>query len=104
MIPVVIVLAITLPLGAPPETVQAYQTGCDRAVAASCTNLGRLYFHGDGVSRDLVKARALYEKACTANDAMGCNNLAAMLIATGTTGPDADRARTLWAKACEQGA
>lgn len=45
------------------------------AIAASQYNLGLRYENGQGVQKDLVKARACYEKAAQLNNPHACNNL-----------------------------
>jgi len=37
---------------------------CDAGIAHCCENLARSYGRGDGVAKDLDKARALRQKAC----------------------------------------
>ncbi|MFO0594340.1 MAG: tetratricopeptide repeat protein [Myxococcaceae bacterium] len=88
----------TEPAGAPADTLT---DGCQKGVAAACTNLGLKYATGNGVARDLVKAKALYEKACDGHDAVGCNNLSNLLAGDPTTLP---RALELLASACSLGA
>ncbi len=66
--------------------------------------LGDRYRRGDGVPKDLAKARALYEPAADAGAVVACRELGKMLE-RGQGGPkDPDRARELYERAAELGA
>lgn len=55
-----------------------YQSACNGGEAGACFNLGHMYAHGEGVTKDLVKAAEFYSKACDSGDAGGCANLGFM--------------------------
>jgi TPR repeat protein len=42
---------------------------------SGCNNLGALYAQGNGVPRDLERARDLYGEACAGGEEYGCTNL-----------------------------
>ena len=46
--------------------------------ASGCSNLGVMYFSGDGVLQDKSKALALFSKACDLKDEHGCENYAVL--------------------------
>lgn len=39
---------------------------CNKHVDASCSILGAMYYHGDGLNQDKVKAAEIFSKACDA--------------------------------------
>ncbi|MBS5828736.1 MAG: SEL1-like repeat protein [Campylobacter concisus] len=41
-----------------------------------CAELGKAYYYGNGVTKDINKAIQLYEKACDGEEMFGCCNLA----------------------------
>ncbi len=41
-----------------------FEKACDLNNGGGCSNLGVLYYNGDGVKQDSKKATALFEKAC----------------------------------------
>ena len=44
--------------------------------AAGCSHLATAYANGEGgLSKDLVRAVALFQKACDAGDSFGCKEL-----------------------------
>lgn len=81
--------------------VEAYGRACDRS-KKYCFNLGATYQQGL-VTKDLPRARELFEVACEAGSSDGCNNLGDMLN-RGQGGPkDKARAKQLFQKACDDG-
>jgi hypothetical protein len=48
---------------------------CDGGEQLGCSNLGTLYFDGDGVPKDEARAADLFERSCAAGNAFGCANL-----------------------------
>jgi TPR repeat protein len=66
-------------------------------------NLGFLYDHGLGVTKDYTQARQWYEKSAAAGNPMAIANLG-LYYANGWGGPkDAAQARNLWEKAAAAG-
>ena len=51
------------------------QQACAGGDASACYNLGWMYDDGEGVTKDLSRAAALYEQSCTGGYARGCFNL-----------------------------
>jgi hypothetical protein len=49
-----------------------YEKACTNGQMGSCTSLGYLYWHGQGVAQDDPRAFALFTKACDGNDGAGC--------------------------------
>src|SRR5690242_2299869 len=47
---------------------------CDASDLMSCNNLGAMYETATGVSQDLERALALYERACDGGAKAGCFN------------------------------
>ena len=43
---------------------QAMENACDNNVAEACEELGYLHQHGQGVEKDIVKAKEYYVRAC----------------------------------------
>ena len=54
---------------------QRFQQGCDGGIAQSCFELATLYEAGQGVTRNMERAVALYRQACSAGDARGCGKV-----------------------------
>jgi TPR repeat protein len=53
----------------------AFVVACERGHARGCTGLGLAYHRGNGVTKDLVKAREYYTRACAKKSGAACNNL-----------------------------
>jgi uncharacterized protein len=58
---------------------ELYEKTCP-AVTLACTNLGALYQHGSGVTKDPRRARALYRQACDAGEPIACENHGEMSV------------------------
>jgi hypothetical protein len=101
----------------PAVAAQYSQRACDRlrrdrvdlerllAAAAldGCKDLARMYAHGEGVPRDLVRAAELFSKTCSVLDPEGCYE-AGLLYRRGEGVPiDAARAIALFKTACQVG-
>jgi len=54
------------------QVASACTTACDQGDAESCTKLGYLTYHGDGVAKDRNAALKLFERACKAGSEKGC--------------------------------
>lgn len=72
------------PAPAPPPSKPAFdpseaQRQCDAGAAAQCYALGNRYQFGDGVAKDVVRARSLFVAACERGSARGCTSLGIML-------------------------
>src|SRR5258708_691034 len=64
----------------------AFRGACDKGWAQSCSDLGAQYENGTGVTKDAMRAVALYQRACDGNSFEGCTNLGAMYTnGTGVT-------------------
>lgn len=63
------------------KALKYYTKGCEAKEDSedkfsSCTQLGLMYFFGQGVEKNLKKAVELYEKACDGKNSNGCLGLA----------------------------
>ena len=77
--------------------------GCRWGSAGSCNEMSFLYFSGQGVEKDPVKAREYAYKACNWEDAAGCSNYG-YYLQTGAGGPvDKAGAYLYLDKACKAG-
>src|SRR5262245_14820843 len=87
------------------KAAELFEKAASAGHARAALNLGILYFRGQGVTRDLVQARAWLEKAVAANDdpqalyALG----RAISESAGQAGADAVRAADLFRRAAEKG-
>jgi|GEM_PF-4626191 len=61
------------------EALPLFQSECDINVAIACTFLGQMYYDGNGVSRNKLRAHELFTLACNNNEGIACHNLAASL-------------------------
>ncbi len=52
-----------------------FEKACDLNNGRGCSNLGALYYNGDGVKQDSKKAVALFEKACKLGYKKACEML-----------------------------
>ena len=79
------------------------QKGCDGGDARGCSNLGRIYRDGNGVSKDDARALTLFQKGCDGGVMKSCSDLGVLYdLGTGVT-QDYTRARTLYESACDEG-
>jgi TPR repeat protein len=49
-----------------------FAKGCDKNNSLSCSNLGELYRRGDGVEKNIDKAKTLFNKSCDLGYQQGC--------------------------------
>jgi TPR repeat protein len=82
------------------KAAQWYFMGCELNEGQACTNLGRLYEKGRGLTQENSRARQLYEKGCKLNDSEGCNNLGQFIENVDKTRQRFLKVHTLYAKAC----
>ncbi|GAA9921179.1 hypothetical protein VN0841_04130 [Helicobacter pylori] len=52
-----------------------FEKACDLNNGGGCSNLGVLYYNGDGVKQDSKKAAALFKKACKLGNQLACEML-----------------------------
>jgi TPR repeat protein len=57
------------------EAVPQMQKACERGDLEGCSDLGRAYVLGIGVTRDEARALALFRKACDGGNLSGCDRL-----------------------------
>jgi TPR repeat protein len=99
MIFVAVIVAVSMSLFE--SDLEKYTKACDSNEGVGCSNLGILYYHGDGVKQDYFQAKTYVEKACGLNDGRGCSNLG-MLYAEGKgVKQDYFQAKTYFEKACD---
>ncbi len=79
------------------------QEPCNRGDGASCFMLGSLYYGGQGVSRDLEHAAALFQQSCTAGFTRGCGQLGESYLFGEGVPKDIARARQILENACNAG-
>lgn len=78
----------------PPDRARAatlYQRACEGGVLEACNNLANLYLGGDGVTRDIGRAIALYDRVCAAGGhERACGNAQSLrALRDGGSAPDA---------------
>jgi len=86
------------------ERIAAREPLADSGDADSIAWLGDRYRLGEGVDRDLARARALYERGVAGNSVDACRELGRMCEEGLGGEPDSSRARELYELAAEQGA
>jgi TPR repeat protein len=57
---------------------EVYTRACAEGYLAACGGIGDTYFQGEGVAKDQVRARAIWEDACSRGHGMSCSNLGVM--------------------------
>ncbi len=67
----VIILFFTINLFAD-DKIQKYTELCDQGKSSYCLELGKFYFIGDGVEKDLLKSKKIFRDACKSRIAKGC--------------------------------
>jgi TPR repeat protein len=82
---------------------ELYLRACDRGHHQSCTDLGLMYYNGQGVTKDLNRAADLYKRACDAGGAPACTNLGWMYARGEGVPKDTSRAADLFKRACDAG-
>lgn len=73
---------------------------CGNGETQSCYRLAQLYGRGEGVTRDPIRAAALFDRVCTAGEMSGCLDLALLVDAGDGTTRDPARATALLKQAC----
>ncbi len=86
---------------APAVTPAASTETCQTSPAAACTDRGMMYFNGQGVTQDLVKAVEFFRQACDRKDALGCFDLGVAYDYGAGVPQSRDDARTFFRKACD---
>ena len=83
---------------------ELYTEACDGGDKQACLNLGIMYFTGDGVEQDKIKAKELFTKTCKSRFAKGCFRLA-IIYNQGCDGVKQDKlkAKLLFGKSCNIG-
>ncbi len=82
---------------------KACADGSHNGSSNGCLNLGILYYTGNGVEKDKIKARKLFAKACKSNSSKGCLNLGLIYNRGDGVKQDQLKAKYLFYKACEAG-
>ncbi|HIA02338.1 MAG TPA: PEGA domain-containing protein, partial [Myxococcales bacterium] len=57
------------------KALTAFTKACNDGHLQGCVELGRLHYHGAGVSEDFSKATRLFKQACDGGSMGGCKNL-----------------------------
>ncbi len=95
----ILYMGISVSLGA--EEVEDSQKACDTGMAVACQNFGDLYYKGQKVKQDHIKAANYYGKACDGGYFGGCSALAFMYEEGQGVKQDYAKAVKLYAKACK---
>ena len=86
------------------QAAELYQKACDGGERKGCTNLGLMYYNGQGKAKDLDRAAGLFKRACDAGGTGGCLNLGLMYSRGESVPKDPQRAADLFKIACDGGA
>lgn len=87
------------------RAVDIYTWGCRQFESGSCAALARLHERGEGVSKDLAKARDLYSHGCASSyvtAAPSCIELGRMVHDGLGEKADVQRAYGVWGLSCER--
>ncbi|NPS34834.1 tetratricopeptide repeat protein, partial [Helicobacter pylori] len=76
-----------------------FEKACDLNDGLGCSNLGSLYYNGEGVEKDLTKVAQFSSKACDLNNGDGCVGLG-FLYGRGK-GKNSKKAAQFYSKACD---
>ena len=76
---------------------------CDQGDGQICFMLGSLYYGGDGVSRNLEHAAALFQQSCTAGFTRGCGQIGESYLFGEGVPKDMAKARQILDSACDAG-
>ncbi|CAN5878401.1 hypothetical protein BH11MYX3_BH11MYX3_26370 [soil metagenome] len=87
----------------PVKTMALFQRACDLGSEGGCSNAAVGYLLGEGVPKDLERARKMLTETCDRDDATGCRNLAVMYRDGQGVAVDAAKVLVLLSKACELG-
>ena len=98
-----ILLITNLSAAATDEQRKQFKENCENGDAVSCHNMGIMYNHGDGVSKDDLKALEFYAKACDKNYYTSCSSAAVLYEESETLKQDMKKAFKLYSKACGGG-
>ena len=58
----------------------SYERACDLGSAKGCLALADMLSEGDAISRDIVRAEALFRSVCDAGEVAACHELATLLV------------------------
>jgi len=97
------ILFISMNINSSVEKPEKYKKACDGGNASACNRLGLLYYAGQDVEQDDIKAVALFKKACDGNDATGCTFLGFMYHTGIGVEYDTLKAVEFYTKACNGG-
>ena len=80
-----------------------YLRACKEGSTRGCLKLGILYYTGDGVKEDIIKAKKLFAKACKERNPDACYYLATIYKrGVGGIKRDYKKARTYYRVGCKQ--
>ena len=80
-----------------------YKKACDEREYVACSNIGAMYFKGEGVEKDYKKAMELFTKACDNGVAAACNGLGYMYASSLGVRVDRTKAMRYYKMACDGG-
>ncbi len=97
------ILFISMNINSSVEKPEKYKKSCDGGKASACNRLGLLYYAGQDVEQDNLKAVELFKKACDGGDATGCTFLGFMYNNGISVEYDTLKAVKFYTKACNGG-
>jgi hypothetical protein len=86
---------------------QELEKSCNQGNSTTCLLLGGMFYEGDGVRQDKVKAAQFYQKSCDVGDSrsdIGCAFLARAYYHGDGVRQDMAKAAQLYLKSCDGGA
>ena len=81
----------------------ADEKAADQGDASAQYNLGLMYYHGEGVKQDYLKAKELWEKAAVKGNAEAKNNIGVLYKQGNGVKQDYKKAKEWYGKACDGG-
>jgi len=82
------------------KTITYYEKSCE-GDTDGCSYLGDIYYYGEIVEKNYVKAALLYQKACSGGDAYGCRSLGYMYDRAKGVALNHEKSVKFYTKACE---
>jgi hypothetical protein len=85
------------------KSLESLESTCMLGDQTACADLGMRYYLGKGITRNQVRANALFKKACDGGVAHACYNLANSYEEGEGVEKDLEQARLFYQRACEAG-
>lgn len=68
-------MSIAIPYDENPNNIVTFKKACEKNDSGACVKVGRIYFRGLDIKKDLNEAEKYFKKACDLNNGFGCYNL-----------------------------